>query len=415
MHTDTTGIPQLPRESRGSMLSSLQSGPYRFFLGSQFLSTVGVWSLRVAVDWALMSATGDITLVGSLVILQFGPVLLFGMWGGVLVDRYSLKKLLLISQTLSFAVSAFLLVVAATGHLAPWMMFVTAGVLGLGAVVDQPARQVLVGQTVSPLVLANAISMNSIAFQIGAMIGPAVSGILLANAGEAVAFAFPTALHFSALVALTVVFARTPLAPRGRTARTSGLIRDALRYAAAKPEIRMTLLSLVLVCTMGLNWPVVLVSMTTTEFDSGADGYGLANAALAVGSFVGALISLRRTHRGLRTVVIAVCGTCFMRAISGLMPTQASFLVTIAVTGVWLILMWTAANSLLQWSSNSTIRGRIMSLYLMIAVGGQALGGPLLGWSCSTIGPRLTLVISGLIPMCAALALTATTRRSASA
>ncbi|MFT4050636.1 MAG: MFS transporter [Microbacterium sp.] len=411
MHTDTTGIPELPRESRGSMLASLRSGPYRFFLCSQFLSTVGVWSQRVAVDWSLMSATGDIALVGSLVILQFGPVLLFGMWGGVLVDRYSLKKLLLISQALSLAVSAFLLIVTATGHLAPWMVFVTAGALGLGAVIDQPARQVLVGQIVSPLVLANAISMNSIAFQIGAMIGPSVSGILLAGVGEAAAFAFPTALHLSAFVALGILFARTSLAPRERAARTSGLIRDALRYAAAKPEIRVTLLSLVLVCTMGLNWPVLLVSMTTAEFGSGADGYGLANTALAVGSFVGALISLRRTHRGLRTVIIAVCGACFLRALSGVMPTQVTFLLAITATGVWLILMWTAANSLLQWSSNSTIRGRIMSLYLMIAVGGQALGGPLLGWSCSTIGPRLTLVISGLIPMCAALALAVSTRR----
>jgi MFS family permease len=403
MSTDTTGIPLPGARPRGrAMFSSLRNRGYRLFLISQSMSTMGVWTQRVAVDWTLMQLTGDITLVGSLVVLQFGPVLLLGMWGGVLVDRHSTKLLLLASQFVAFAVCAILAGTALAGVLAPWMLFACAAALGLSAVVDQPGRQVLIGQVVPAKELSNAISMNSIVFQIGGMIGPALSGALLAGPGAPAAFLLAAGVQLVALLSMAVLFARARMIPRERAPRVPGQIKDALRYAASKPEIHTTLALLVFVCVVGLNWPVILVSMMTSQFDSGAGGYGLANTALAAGSLVGALASLRRVHRGLRTVFLSVSIMCALRLLCGVMPTEWSFLLAVAATGAGLILMWTAANSLLQWSSNSGIRGRIMSLYLMIAVGGQALGGPLLGWGCATFGPRATLVASAAIPLIAA-------------
>lgn len=387
------------------MFSSLRNRGYRLFLISQSLSTIGVWTQRVAVDWTLMQLTGDIALVGSLVLLQFGPVLLLGMWGGVLVDRHSTKLLLLISQFTGLAVCAALAVTALTGALAPWVLFLCAAVLGLSAVVDQPARQVLIGQLIPPRELSNAISMNSIVFQIGGMLGPAVSGVLLASSGPSGAFLLATGAQLIAFVAMARLFVRVRLIPRTRASRDGGQIQAALRYAAAKPEIHMTLLLLVFVCVVSLNWPVILVSMMTSQFRSGAEGYGLANTALAAGSLVGALVSLRRVHRGLRTVFGSVAVMCLLRLLCAVMPSEWTFLVALGATGAALILMWTAANSLLQWSSNTGIRGRIMSIYLMIAVGGQALGGPLLGWACASFGPRITLVASGAIPLTAAAVL----------
>ncbi|MFT3797653.1 MFS transporter [Microbacterium sp.] len=406
MTTDTSGIPIPGSGPRGrAMFSSLRHAPYRLLLIGQFVGTIAVWSQRIAVDWILLEMTGDLALVGSLVALQFGPVLLFGLWGGVLVDRHSLRTLLLISQTTSLGVGAVLAATALSSTMTPLLIFVCAGVQGLAAVVDQPARQVLVSRVVSPNDLANAISMNSISFQVGGMIGPAVSGALLAASDGAGAFVFSLSLQAVAFAALVALFARARFEAQERSARARGQIMAGLRYALSKPEIRDTLLLLVFVCLVGLNWPVLLVAMTTVEFHSGADGYGLANTALAAGSFVGALISLRRVHRGLRTVVFAVCAVCTFRMACGVAPREWVFLLGIAATGIWLILLWTAANSLLQWSSNSAVRGRIMSIYLMISVGGQALGGPLLGWACATVGPRTTLLVSGALPLCAAAVL----------
>ena len=209
MSTDTTGIPLPGSRPRGrAMFSSLRNRGYRLFLISQSMSTLGVWTERVAVDWTRMQLTGNITLVGSLVVLQFGPVLPFGMWGGVLVDRHSTKLILLISQFLAFAVRATLGFTALTGVLAPWVLFACAAVLGLSAVVDQPGRQVLIGQVVPPKELSNAISMNSIVFQIGGMIGPAVSGALLAGPGAPAAFLFAAGSQLVALIAMAVLFAR---------------------------------------------------------------------------------------------------------------------------------------------------------------------------------------------------------------
>ena len=412
MDTETTGIPTgQPRPRGREQFASLQEQPYRRFIASQFLATIALWTQRVAADWAVMELTGSITLVGFLVVFQFGPTLLFGMWGGVLVDRYPTRTILIISQSVALAVGTVLAVTAQVGALSTWLIFACTGCLGLAAIVDEPARQVRVSQLVPRTALANAISMKSISFQIGGILGPALSGFLLATAGVPWAFTAYVALQAMALVALILALAPTRHLTHPRAPRARGQISSALRYAWRKPDIRWTLLLLVFVCTVGLNWPVVLVAMTTSEFHSGPTGYGLATSAMAVGSLAGGILSLRRVHQGLRSVVVSVAWFSACRMLCALAPVEWAFLGTLAAAGICLVLMWTAANALLQWSSNETIRGRIMSLYLMIAVGAQALGGPLLGWSCATIGPRTTLLISAAIPLTAAIVLALTVAR----
>lgn len=410
---DTTGIPLPGYTPRGrELISSLQNKPYRFFLTSQLLSTIGMWIQRLALDWVLLEITGSVTLVGFLVVLQFGPTLILGMWGGVLVDRYSTRMLLLMSQSVVLAVNLALVVAALTGTLSAWVIFALSGVLGFFSIVDQPGRQVIIGQIVGPVHLGNAISMNQITYQIAGMAGPALAALLLIAPGQATVFVAASTAHLLALIAMILLFVKAQLIRVSPSPREPGQIAAAFAYAARKPEIRYTLIMLVFVCVLALNWPILFVSMATVDFDSGPGGYGLANTAIAAGSLVGGILALRRTHRGLRTVIIAMSGFCAFRAFCGLAPYEWMYLLIIAGTGVWSILMWTGANSLLQWSTNSRMRGRIMSLYLLIAVGGQALGGPLLGWACQTFGTRPVFVLSGLVPLVAIFIVISLLRRA---
>ena len=412
MSLDTSGIPLPGAAPRGrELIASLGNGSFRVFLASQFFATMALWGQRIATDWVLLEMTGSVTLVGMLVVFQFGPTLLLGMWGGVLVDRYSTKLLLLASQIAALLVNIGVAVLALTGALSPFAIFAAVTVLGLFSIVDQPARQVVVGFIVGDAKLGNAISMNQITYQVAGMIGPVVAGVMLVSPGSGAVFVVASIAHALALVTLAWTFVKARLAPPIPHEQHRGEIADAFRYAWRKPEIRYTMILLVFVCVVGLNWPLVFVSMATMEFHSGAEGYGYANAAIAAGSLVGGILSLRRVHRGLSTVIVGIGGLSAFRVICGVAPVEWIYLIVVAGTGVWSLLMWTAANSLLQWSSNTHIRGRIMSLYMLIAVGGQALGGPLLGWACEVFGPRAVFIVSGLIPLAATFVILALARR----
>lgn len=377
---------------------------YRLFATGQLFSTTAVWMQRIAQDWLVLELTGSVTAVGFMVVMQFGPILALGMFGGVIVDRYPKRLLIICTQTTVALIGAALATLTLLGLVQAWHVFALAGLLGLVSVIDQPARQVFVSELVTQSALRNAISSNSAIFQVGGMLGPAVSGVLIVSAGSGWAFASTVA---ACLVSLGMLIAIRPsrLYALPTVRRSKGQVREALRYARRKPAIFWTLLLLVFVASLGLNWPVLLAAMAHGVYHSGAAGYGLYNSALAAGSLAGALLSMHRRSVRLRAVVIAVGGFAALKLLSGLSPLEVLFIAAIAAAGLVSILMWTAANALLQLSSNRGIRGRIMALYLLITVGGQAIGGPVLGWVCDVAGARAGMVASSAVPLAAAIAI----------
>lgn len=384
------------------MVSALTVRNYRVYAIAQILALTSVWVQRVTQDWILFQLTGNVTAVGFLIVMQFGPILLFGMIGGVLVDRYAKRMLILISQTVVILSGATLAVLTFTGMLEAWHIFGLAAVVGLFSVIDQPARQVFVSELVGRQNLSNAVSTNSAIFQTSALIGPAISGIILASYGGGWAFLVTAIGGTLSLVFLMMInrseLVRFPVAPRQK-----GQVREALAYVRRKPVIFWTLMLLAFVAGIGMNWSVLLAPMADRVFEAGATGYGSYNSAIAAGALTGAILSMRRSGVRLRTFFSAVMAFTTLKFLSAFMPHEWLFMVTIAVAGMCSVLMWTAANALVQTSSNMLIRGRVMSIYLLISVGGQALGGPLLGSLVDLFGARAGLMISGSVPLVAAI------------
>lgn len=404
MEDASTGVIPLPQRkpTLRDMVSALTVRNYRIYAIAQILALTAVWTQRVAQDWILFQLTGNVSTVGFLVVMQFGPVLLFGMIGGVIVDRYSKRALILISQTVVVLAGAALAILAFTDRLEAWHIFALAGLVGLCSVVDQPARQVFVSELVGRQLLSNAVSTNSAIFQTSALIGPAVAGIMLANWGGGWAF-LVTAIGASLSLVLLILINTADLTQFPTAPRQKGQAREALAYVRRKPVIFWTLILLVFVAGIGMNWSVLLAPMAEHVFDSGAQGYGSYNSAIATGALIGAILSMRRMGVRLRTFYTAVIGFTSLKLASAFMPLEWAFMATIALAGLWSVLMWTAANALIQTSSNMLIRGRVMSIYLLISVGGQALGGPLLGTLVDLWGARVGLIISGAVPLTAAL------------
>ncbi|WP_373309922.1 MFS transporter [Cellulomonas chitinilytica] len=375
---------------------------FRLLVGAQLLGGTGMWMLRMAADWLVLEITGSSEAVGVLVALQFLPLLLVGPWGGLLADRYDKRRLVAIAQTAQAVLAAALAALTFTGTVEVWHLYVAAALMGLVTAVDQPARQVLVGEVVGDRWLQRAVSTVNALGQAGGMIGPAVAGLVIHRWGESWAF---TANGVVALLVVSVVLSmrrrELHVAPPVRPAR--GQVREGVRYVRDRPRLGWVIVLAGLMGALGMNGPVVLTAFAQDVWHTGAGGFGLYNTVSAVGAFTGVLVGARFVRVRARSVVVASAAFAVAETLAALAPNQATFLVMLTVVGATTLLFLTTAATLVQLTADRPVRGRVLALYSPLLLGGHALGGLLQGWLTEQLGVRLGLVVTG------ALALLATT------
>jgi MFS family permease len=383
-------------------LVSLKVPNFRLFTAANIVAMTALWIQRIAQDWLVLELSGSVAAVGLTVALQFAPMLFLGLYGGVLVDRYDKRLLLAITQSVSVLASVTLAVLALTGVVEVWHIMTVALIVGLATVIDNPTRQVFVNELVGPKYLRNAISLNSSVFQLGALIGPAIGGALLVSVGAGWSFAI-NALACIGVVITVLRLNPATLHPAPAAPRAKGQLREGLVYVLGKPAILWTVVMVAFVAVFALNMPVLLAAYASDVFEAGPGGYGLFNSLVAVGALVGAVLSTRRTSIRLRTVVLTGLVWGIVQAFVSGAPTQITVGILLVFVGFCTLQFLTGANQLIQLSSNVAIRGRVMSVYVLVLLGGQALGGPLMGWIVESFGPQLGMLISGVVPAVAAL------------
>jgi MFS family permease len=401
-----------PSEQRTSTFAALRVRNYRLFFAGQVVSNTGTWMQRIAQDWLVLQITNSPLAVGITTALQFLPMLLFGLWGGLLVDRYPKRRLLLITQSVMGALAALLAILTITGAVQVWQVYLIALGLGFATVVDNPARQTFVNEMVPKNLVRNAVGLNSGNFQLARMLGPAVAGVLISLVGIGAAFAL-NALSFVAVITALLLMRtrelqRMPLAPRG-----PGQLREGLRYVRRTPALLWPIVLVFFVGTFGYNFAIILSAYTKDVFDSGAEIYGLLNTAMAAGSVVGALVAARRTNATLAVLFAAAGGVGLGLVLLGLTPWFIPFVVLLIAVGFISVTFNTLGNSSVQLASSPELRGRVMSLYMLVFMGGTPIGSPIVGAITQQWGAPTALVVSGLICLLAAGGAAALAARSA--
>jgi MFS family permease len=390
-------VPSVSDPAPNSVFSSLRTRNFRLFATGQLFSNTGTWVQRIAQDWLVLSLTGSTTAVGVTTALQFLPTLLFGLFGGMIADRYPKRAVLLVTQSALAAIAAVLAALTLTHVVAPWHVYVVAFALGLVTAVDNPVRQSFANEMVGPAQLSNAISINSSVFQLGGLIGPAISGALISAVGPGYSFAINAASYAAPLAALLMMRPaelRTVLWDRSGSSR----LRDGLRYAATEP---LVLWPTVLAGVFGLftaNLAVTLAAYAHSVFHSGPSGYGLLSATVAAGSVAGALICARLPRPRLRILLSYGLALSALDIVSAMVPGQVPYAVLLVPIGGFSLLLLTSTNSVVQTAARDSIRGRIMGIYLLVFIGSAALGGPLLGFVDEHSGPRSGMVLAGVVP-----------------
>jgi len=382
------------------------------FFAGQIVSNTGTWMQRIAQDWLVLQLTNSPLAVGITTALQFLPMLLFGLWGGLIADRYPKRRLLLITQSAMGVLAVLLAALTLAGAVQVWHVYLIALGLGMATVVDNPTRQTFVNEMVPKDLVRNAVGLNSGNFQMARMLGPAVAGVLIAAVGIGWAFAF-NALSFAAVLAALLMMRPAELQRLPHATRARGQLREGLRYVRNKPILLWPIVLVFFIGTFGYNFAIILSAYTQNVFQSGADLYGLLNTAMAAGSVTGALVAARRTSANLTVLFLAAGGFGLGLVVLGLTPWLWPFLVLLVVVGFVSVTFNTLGNATVQLSSSPELRGRVMSLYMLVFMGGTPIGSPIVGAITQQWGAPTALVVSGLICLLAAGGAAALAARSA--
>jgi MFS family permease len=381
---------------------SLRHPNYRRYIGGHAVSVIGTWMQRVAQDWLVFELTGSPVAVGTATALQFLPVLLFGVWGGVLVDRHDRWKLLMITQVASAVLAAALAVATLLDVTTLGLVYVMAALLGLVTVVDSPARHTFVTDLVPPGDYINAQALNSTIHNTGRMVGPAVAGLLIAAAGAGPAFAINAVSFLAVLVGLARID-RKALHRTARAAAGRGQARAGLGYAWRHRELRACLFLVAVIGVFSQNFRVVLPVTAAEVLDGDAATYGYLTAALGLGSVIGAVGAASTetaTGRRLLAWTVLLGAVNVLMALAGQLPIALAGLVAVGVTN---ILFNTLARSLLLLRSAPEMQGRVMAVHGLLSLGSTAIGAPLLGWVCAVAGPGWGFVVAGGTALLAAI------------
>jgi len=373
--------------------SSLSIRNYRIYFSGSFVSNVGTWMGRVAQDWLVLTVLTDhsATALGLVTGLQFLPFLLLAPFTGVVADRFPKRRILFLSQG-ALALSALTLaVLTLTGVVELWQVYAVALFQGIATSVDNPARQSFVSEIVPRQQLSNAVGLNSASFNAGRLVGPGVAGLVIAWLGTGTALLL-NGLSFFFVIASLASLHTDELTPAPRV-RGKGQVREGFAYVRSRPDL-MVIMGLVFVLgTFGMNFQLTMALMATKVFHKGATEYGLLGSIMAIGSLAAALLSARRREPRLAVVLLALAGFTVASLLAALAPTYDLFALALVPVGLASLTALTTANSTVQLSVEPHMRGRVMSLYMAILMGGTPIGSPLIGWLGDHAGPRWTIGI----------------------
>jgi MFS family permease len=376
---------------------------YRILFPANTVSNIGSWAQRIAQDWLVLELTNNNgTYLGLVTAVQFAPVLLFSLHGGKLADRFNKRKVLILTNIVGGAASLGLGALVITEHIALWQVFVLAGILGISTAIDAPVRQAFTTEVVGQPDLPNAVSLNSANFNAGRLVGPAISGGLIAAFGTGPSFIVNGLSYFFVIAALANLNEKAFF--NLDRPKSDGNIREGIAYAKARPDIYVVMLMVFFLATFGLNFQIFNALMATQEFGLGPANFGLMGTFIAIGSLSGAIGSAR-LERFRNTKFVIRGGIAFSTSIMvlSILPNYISYVVWLPICGVTALTTLVSANSLVQTSTDPAIRGRVMGLYLLIFMGGTPFGSPLIGATTDLIGIRPTIAVCGGISLTASL------------
>ncbi len=383
--------------------SSLYHHDFRVFWIGQVLSTIGSMIQVTALSWYVYKISGSPFLLGLMGVFEFGPVLAFSLFAGVLIDRFPKKKILLFTQCLFLIQSLILALLVWQKATTYWYFAALAFLAGIANSIDQPTRQSYFVELVGKKDLPNAISLNSTSFNLARIIGPAIAGIIMKFVGTAECF-FINGLSF-----IPVIYGIWLIRVVGKPSRFGKAInifteiKSGVRYTFQNRILLPTFIIMLIVCTFSMNANVVLPVFAKDVMLGNEQTYSLMMSVLGLGSLFGALFMARfgdKIHARYFLVLAALVMALMQMLTIVHIPEKYHFLymaVLLVVIGFCNLCFLNRANARIQLNTDDKYRNRVMSIYVLVNTGSTPLGNTFTGWAIGLIGERYGFFIDGLV------------------
>ena len=398
------------RQRSRETFSSLYIRNYRLYYIGQVISTSGTFMQSVAQAWLVLKLTNSGTALGITSALQYVPVLILAPYGGVIADRFSKRRILYFTQSLSGVLALILGTLVAINLVQVWMVYVLAFCLGMVNVFDNPARQTFYVEMVGSDNLRNAVTLYSSLVNLSRVIGPAIAAALIAGLGLAPCFII-NGISYGAVIIMLTLMNKSELIVTPPAPRVKGQIQEGIKYVISKPVIGSTLLMMALVGTFTYEFQVSLPLIAQFTFNGGASSYALLTASMGLGAALGGIFFAGR--KGIQPLKVISASLLF-----GLAVLAAAFMPSLVLSGLALVFVGIASinfsslgNTMIQLESSPQMRGRVMSFWSIAFLGSTTIGGPIVGWFAEVAGARWGLALGGVAALIAA-ALGAVTLRN---
>jgi MFS family permease len=394
------------RAKLNTTFQSLQVRNYRLFATGQLVKLIGVWMMFIAQDWLVLELSNDsATALGVVTALQFVPVLLLTLLSGRMADRYDKRLLLFVGNAAWSVLALAMSALVVTGVVQLWHVFVFAALLGVANAIDTPVRQAFVSELVGVSLLPNAISLSAATFNTARILGPAVAGVAIAVFDVGPVFLISAISSLAPLFGIARMDAtqlhREALLPMDE--RDSARVVDGLRYVARRPDLVLPMALISVIGMVLFNFQLTLAALAKTVFHTGAASFGLFTTALATGALAGALASTGRRERPSVYVVIGSALTfAVLGTLVGLAPSYWLVVVLLVPTGFFMVYFAQASNQRVQLGVDAAFRGRVMALWVLVFLGTNPVGAPLIGWVAEEYGAGVSIWLGGLISIAAA-------------
>jgi predicted MFS family arabinose efflux permease len=383
-------------------LRALAHRDFRRFYAAQLLALVGSWMQTVAQAWLVLQLTDSPFKLGLISTLQFLPILMFSVVTGAVADRLPKRRLLVATQT-TLACQALLLgTLVATGRVQYWHVAMLGLVLGFANVFDQPARQSFVMEMVGKGDVANAVALNSAAFNAARIVGPAVAGVLIAKVGVGPAF-FVNGVGFVGVILTLGRLEARGLPAREVPATMLEEILEGLRYARRTPRLLVAIGLVLVVSLCVFNFTVYVPLLARTVLGLGAEGFGFLMASLGVGAVAGALTVGARGSREPGLGQMFLSAAVAFAALLGLGLSRHVWMAAplLLVTGYFGIMLMASCNTSMQLRAPDALRGRVMSLYTWVTGGVFPIGAFIVGSISQAWGVSAAFLWNGTLGLLA--------------
>jgi MFS family permease len=402
-----------PRSHFARALISLEHRNFRLFWSGQLISLIGTWMQTTGQAWLVLQITKSAWALGLVGALQFLPVMLFSLFGGVLADRVPKRTVVVFTQSFALLQATVLWFLVATGTVQLWHIFVLATLLGITNSIDMPTRQSFVAEMVGRDDLSNAVALNSSVFNMARIIGPGLGGLIIAWLGIAPLFLLNALSFIPVIIGLVMIDVKQlhtaikPIAQQVTVAKVGTIksIREGLAYIRQKPSVFLIIVVVGIISLFGINFNVVLPLFATTVLHAGPAGFGFISSAFGVGSLLSALwLAWTNKKPDISFLLLASIVFCVLEIIFALSHWYQFSLILIACVGFSQIAFTAIANTTLQTVTPDHLRGRIMSVYMLVFNGSIPLGNLFTGGLVSLFGAPVALIAGGALSLVAATA-----------